>query len=108
MPRTPAQQLPPPGPPSVEAGGARRRTRRTRAFPQGGSLNVSASPSLPSTSSIPTSPSTPSLPVVLQPVALRFSGASGEDEDDGGSEGVRDRGSRGEEVEERRGERNPD
>ena len=81
---------------------------RTRAVPQGGSPDVCASPSLPSTSSISTSPSTPSLPMVLQPVALRFSREPGADNDDEGSEGVRDRGSRGEEVEERMGARNPD
>ena len=41
----------------------------------------------------------------LQPVALRFAGASGSEEDEGGSEGVRERGSRGDE---RRGGRDPE
>ena len=90
---------------------------RTRGYPQGGEPEGFASPTLPGASrSAPSpscstpSPSTPSLLVRLQPVVLRFSaGAAAEaDEADGGSDGVRDRGGRGEEVEERRGERNPE
>ena len=82
---------------------------RTRAVPQGGSPDVCASPSLPSTSSVSSSPITPSLPGVrMRPVALCFSGEPEADIDVDGGECVRDRGGRGEEVEERRGARNPD
>ena len=83
---------------------------RTRAIPQGRDLNSFASPNLPGASCSTPSPSTPSLLARLQPVALSYSAgaASGDDEVDGGSEDVRDRGGRGEEVEERRGERNPE
>ena len=81
---------------------------RTRAVPQGGSPDVCASPSLPSTSSVSTSPITPSLHGVLRPVALSFSGEPEADINVDGGEVVRDRGSRGEEVEERMGARNPD
>ena len=82
---------------------------RTRAIPQGRDFSSFASPNLPGTSCSTPSPSTPNLLAMLLPVALRYSaGASGNEEDEGGSEGVRDRGGRGEEVEERRGERNPE
>ena len=83
---------------------------RTRADPHGREPNNFASPSFPVASCSTPSPSTPSLLAMLQPVVLRYpaGAASGDDEVDGGSEDVRDRGGRGEEVEERRGERNPE
>ena len=105
---TPAQRMPPPGPPSAPAGGARRRpAARTRAVPQGGVPSNFASPDLPGASCSTSSPNTPRLSSRLQPVALRFTAeaAPGDDETDGGSEGVRDRGSRGDE---RRGGEDPE
>ena len=88
---------------------------RTRGNPQGEESEGFASPILPGAShSAPSpscsTPSTPSLFVRLQPVVLRFpAGAAAEaDETDGGSDDGRDRGGRGEEMEERRGERNPE
>ena len=66
---------------------------RTRAIPQGRDLSSFASPNLPGASCSTPSPSTPRLFARLQPVSLRFpaEAASGDDEVDGGSEGVRDR-----------------
>ena len=77
--------------------------RRPRAYPE--SPDSSASPSFPSTSHSSTSPITPSRPTRQRPVVLRFSAASVGEEDEGGSESVRERGDRGDE---RRGGRDPE
>ena len=104
---TPVQRAPPPGPPSPPAGGARRRPARTQADPHGGDDSSFASPDLPGASCSSSSPDTPRLGMRLQPVVLRFhaEAAPGTDATDGGSEGVRDRGSRGDE---RRGREDPE
>ena len=72
---------------------------RTHAVPQGGARSNFASPDLPGASCSASSPDTPRLVTRLQPVSLRFppEAVPSVDETDGGSEGVRDRGSRGDE-----------
>ena len=104
---TPAQHMPPPGPPSAPVVVPRRRPARTRMEPRGRGPSSYASPALPGASCSPSSPDTPRLGMRLQPVSLRFSAAAAPSsgETDEGSEGERDRGSRGDE---RRGREDPE
>ena len=84
---------------------------RTHAVPQGGGVRSNfASPDLPGASCSSTSPDTPRLVTRLQPVSLQFSAGAPPVVDegaeiDGGDEGMRDRGSRGDE---RRGREDPE